>query len=157
MKLSIIFSSLILLNPSKSTNIVDYWAFEDAKLLKYVCKVVNDITSSSNDTQDIMIGYFGDDSQLQAVNDVASCIDDEKALVITNFQTIEVEKKLRKAAVIVLSLERAEKVSRNRFNSFEMFKSLEKFNLVISVRAKFDLVRSKIWSSRVAYDFVISD
>ena len=65
MKLTIIFllfSSLVLLNSSLSIDIVNSWSSKDEKLLKSICSVVNHITRSNDGTQDIMIGYSGDNN-----------------------------------------------------------------------------------------------
>lgn len=114
MKLSILFllfSSLFLLNSSLSLKFLEELTSGDEKLLSYICKVVDEVTGTRNDTQDILIGHIGGSRLSQVVNDVTQCIGGDKIVVITNFYTLVKEKKLRKASVIVLVAYQPDRVS----------------------------------------------
>ena len=66
----------------------------------------------TNDTQDVLIGNLGDQGWSQSVNDIIECIDDDKAVVVTDLKGIHQEKKLRKGSVIVLALQHPNRVCR---------------------------------------------
>ena len=76
---------------------------------KSICRIINNITSSTKDTQDILIGKMNG-KWSQTMNDVASCIDKGSAIVVTNLTNVMNEKRLRKASVIVMALDKADKV-----------------------------------------------
>jgi len=110
MKLSlifIIFSSIVLLNSSHSLEISQIFSNHSSRP---ICKIINDLTRLTNDTQDILIGNIGDRNWSQNVNDIIECIDDDKAIVVTDFKGIHQEKKLRKGSVIVVALQHPSRV-----------------------------------------------
>ena len=82
-------------------------------LSKNICKITNDITKSSTDTQDILIGNLGGETWSSTVNDIIQCVDDNIAIVVTDFQQKIIEKNLKKASVVILILEWHSQVCRN--------------------------------------------
>ncbi|KAL7014255.1 hypothetical protein ACKWTF_015827 [Chironomus riparius] len=74
------------------------------KIAPSICKIINEITSSTTDTQDILIGNLGGQSWSTTVNDIVKCIDDETAVVISDFKTKLTDDKLRKASIVILAV-----------------------------------------------------
>ncbi|CAG9810321.1 unnamed protein product [Chironomus riparius] len=122
--LFLLFSSLFLLNSSRTLNVLQQLSSEDNKIINSVCKIVNDITESKNDTRDILVGYIGGNQWSQAVNDVAKCIADKKAVVMTDFLTIATESTLKKASVIVLVSYQADRNLIRQLISSQLFSSV---------------------------------
>ncbi|KAL7014270.1 hypothetical protein ACKWTF_015841 [Chironomus riparius] len=83
----------------------------DAKLANDICKITNDLTRSSTDTQDILVGNVGGQAWSSTVNDIITCIDDRNAVVVMDFKHKITEKSLRKASVVILILEWSNQVS----------------------------------------------
>ena len=96
---------------SFSTNFILESLIIDQNLSKSICKITNDVTNSKSDTHDILIGDFGGQNGSLIVNDIIHCIDDGKAVVATDLRRIIKNEVLRKASVIILKLNRVDKVS----------------------------------------------
>lgn len=107
----VIFSILLLLDSSFSTHDYLKSLIDDQKLPKVICKIINDITSSNNETHDILIGNLGEKIQSSPLNDFLQCIDDDSAVVVTDLRAITRNKHLRKASVIILVMNEANEVS----------------------------------------------
>ena len=84
---------------------------DDQKLPKIICKISNDVIKSQNYTQDILIANFGAKTWSLTVNDIAQCINNDKAIVTADLKDVMKEKNLRKASVIILTLEWLSRVS----------------------------------------------
>ena len=92
------------LSSSFSTNFILKSLTDDQKLSKSICKITNDITNSKSDTQDILIGNLGGNIWSSTVNDIVSCIDNDKAVVVSDLNSVIMDSKLRKASVVILAL-----------------------------------------------------
>jgi hypothetical protein len=107
-KFFIIFSICLLINftPKSSVN--------SQELSKSVCQIANDVVSSLNDTQDILIGNFGRKVKSSIVNDILRCIDGATAAVVTDFEVEMTNKNLRKAAIVIVVFDDINGVSMSR-------------------------------------------
>lgn len=74
----------------------------DQTLPNSICKVTNDIINSKSDTQDILIGNLGGKLWSSMVNNIIKCIDEESAVVVTDFKLKIIEERLWKATVVIL-------------------------------------------------------
>ncbi|CAG9811578.1 unnamed protein product [Chironomus riparius] len=104
----VIFAMLLVLHSSTSTNSINTSSIDDQKLSTSICRITNDITSSKSDTQDIIIGNLGGTMWSSIVNDIIKCLDN-KAVVISDIHDIATDKRLRKASVVILALNRSAK------------------------------------------------
>jgi len=107
----VIFSTLFLLNSSFGTYNHLKSSSDDQKLSKSICKITNDVTSSKIHTQDILIGNLGGKIWSSTINDIVQCIDDGSAVVIVDLNAVMEEKNLRKASVVILTLNGINQVS----------------------------------------------
>ena len=80
------------------------------KLSESICKIVNDDSSTTTDTQDILIANSGGKYFASTINDIARCVDGSNAVVVTNLRLKFLEKNLRKASVIVLAFHQIDMV-----------------------------------------------
>ena len=112
MKLFCIFLIIFCISSTVSGSYSIKPSIDDQKLPKSICKIINDVTNSKTDTQDILIGSSGGKVQSSTINDIIECIDDKNAVVLTDLRTKVAEKTLRKATVIILELRSIRKVSR---------------------------------------------
>lgn len=112
----VIFSFFVVLNSSYSTNFVHNSSKTDHNLSKSICKITNDITSSTIDTQDILIGNLDDKVLSTTVNNILKCIHHETSVVVTDFRSKITETRLWKAAVVVLVMNEANEVCRSLKN-----------------------------------------
>lgn len=87
----------------------------DKMLHNYICKITKDITKSTNDTQDILIGNLDKSTKSSTVNDIVECIGADHPVVISDMVQPLTEKNLRKAAVMILVFKTANKVSYLKF------------------------------------------
>ncbi|KAL7014273.1 hypothetical protein ACKWTF_015844 [Chironomus riparius] len=108
LQLFLILSSILFL----STNAVIKVSMSDKKFFQNICNIINDVTGSRTDTQDILIGNLGGKIWSSTVNDIAQCIDHGNAVVVTDFKTKITEKRLWKASVVVIAgLKQSEEVN----------------------------------------------
>lgn len=110
-KLFVIFSSILLLNSSLSTNITFKPSIDSQTLYKSICKITNDITSSKSDTKDILIGNLGGKIWSSTINNIVQCIDDETAVVVTDLQNKMSRNNLKKALLIIVAFDSIDGVS----------------------------------------------
>ena len=108
------FLALLILNSTINTNFILKTSQNDKKLSNYVCKVTKDITKSKIDTQDVLIGNLGGELWSSTVNDIAGCVKSDTAVIVSDFKTSLTEKTLRKAALVVLTCNKLDKVSKIR-------------------------------------------
>ena len=108
-KLFIIFCAILLLNSAFSSKSLS----SDQNLAPSICKITNDITKSTTETQDILIGNPGGQVWSSTVNDIIKCIDDGTAVVVTDLSSQMLNKNLRKASVVIVTLDRIDGVSVN--------------------------------------------
>ena len=92
--LFLIFSTCLLLSSTSSDHLLQKIQNGSENLPRFVCNITNSHTSIETPTQDILIGNLGGNISPQMVNDITRCIDDEKAVVITDFKGIIKEQKL---------------------------------------------------------------
>lgn len=114
MKITIYFLFLMLINSLLSTNSSIKVIIDNQKLPNSICKVANDITSSKNDTEDILIGNVGHKSWSSTINDIAKCIGSENAVVINDFKQMLNVTTLRKASVVILTFDGFKRVNIER-------------------------------------------
>ena len=108
-KLFIIFCAILLLNSAFSSKSLS----SDQNLAQSICKITNDITKSTTETQDILIGNPSGQVWSSTVNDIIKCIDDGTAVVVTDLSSQMLNKNLRKASVVIVTLDRIDGVSVN--------------------------------------------
>ena len=102
-RINVIFLTLLLFNSSLGNNLFIQSLPDDQNLPKSICKITNDVISSKNQTQDILIGNLGDKTWSSTVNEIIKCIDGETALVVTDLKTKITEKRLKKSPVVILA------------------------------------------------------
>lgn len=88
-------------NLSFTKNIYQKSSIDDRELPKSICKITNDVTNLTTDTQDILIGNFGGKAWSSTVNDILQCLHKTTAVVVTDFITKITEQSLRKVSVVV--------------------------------------------------------
>lgn len=106
----IIFLSIFLLISTFDTKFTHTTSNDHDTLLKSFCKITNDATNFKADTQDIIVGNMGGKIWSSTTNDIIECIDKRAAVVVTNFGTSIAEKRLRKASIIILMLNKPSEV-----------------------------------------------
>jgi hypothetical protein len=82
----------------------------DKRLSKSICKITNDVINLNTDTQDILLGHFGGKVWSDTINEIAECIDERSAVVVTDFGTMIAERNLRKASLIIMELNQVSKI-----------------------------------------------
>ena len=82
----------------------------DQKLVKSVCKITNDVIHQENEIQDILVGNVGSELKNFDINDVVRCIDDRHPVVVTDFVMKMTTKYLRRASIVILSLNKSDAV-----------------------------------------------
>jgi len=107
----IIFSTLSVINSSLSSKFHLDYSINDKTLSSTICKITNDITSLKSDTQDILIGNLGGKMWPTIANDIIQCLNDDKAQVLSDFRTTIKKINLRKASVVILTLDKLEQVN----------------------------------------------
>lgn len=105
-----LFLALLLLHSTLSINFILKAPQNDKKLSNYVCKVTKDILKSKTDTQDVLIGNLGGKKWSSTVNDIAGCIGRGSAVVVSDFMATLKEDTLRKAAVVILTINQLNEV-----------------------------------------------
>jgi len=110
-KFFIIFSTLLFINSSLSTNFIQKSLIDDQQLSKSICEITNDIINSKSDTQDILIGNLGGKIWSSTISDIIQCLSDNKAQVLSDFRTTIKKINLRKASVVILTLDKLEQVN----------------------------------------------
>lgn len=99
---SSIGSSIILENP-KHINQTE---------INILCKIVNDITSDSKDTQDVLIGRVGRRIEESVIDKITKCIKKDKAVVHADLnRQMKNDYNLRKVAVMVVEMKNTDKVT----------------------------------------------
>ena len=116
-KFFIIFSTIYFLNSSLSTRFINASSIDHQNLPQSICKIINDVTKSKTDTQDILIGNLQGNNELSIIDDIIECVKDNTAIVVTDFKAKMTEKMLRKAAIIILLLDKLDKVNPPNFTS----------------------------------------
>ncbi|CAG9811583.1 unnamed protein product [Chironomus riparius] len=94
-----------ILNSSFSTKFHFKTLIDVKKLSNSICKVANDLINLKTHTQDILIGNLGRKSWSQTINDIAKCIGDGNAMVISDLKQQITEMKLRKATLVILTFD----------------------------------------------------
>ena len=115
-KFFIIFSTIYFLNSSLSTRFNLTSSIDHQNLPQSICKIINDVTKSKTDTQDIIIGNL-QGNKLSIIDDIIECVKDNTAIVVTDFKAKMTEKMLRKAAIVILLLDKLDKVNPPNFTS----------------------------------------
>jgi hypothetical protein len=105
------FSTFFVANSLYSTSFILDSSLSDQKLSQNVCKIINDVTKSSSDTQDILIGNLGSHTWSSTVNDIAECVNDDKALLVSDLRYRIEKENLRKFSIVVLVMQKADVVS----------------------------------------------
>ncbi|CAG9811086.1 unnamed protein product [Chironomus riparius] len=159
MKISKVLSSflaLLILNSTFSTNFILKTSQNEKKLSNYVCKVIKEITKAKNDTQDVLIGNLSGKLWSSTVNDIAGCVGQEAAVVLSDFKMLLKEKTLRKAAVIIIALSSADHKIVNFLVNVHKFSKVShhmaKFIIIVPKDTKFDQ-RFKLINSFIAFGF----
>lgn len=99
------FSTLFfLLTSAFNYNLTHENLWSDKRLSNYVCEVTRNILKSKNDVQDILIKNLGYQIWSSEVNDIAGCVTDVGAVVVSDFDNVKTVKALRKATVVILML-----------------------------------------------------
>lgn len=105
MKILNLFVLFCFLKSSFSFNSSLNFMIHNKKLQKSICNVVNDVTSSKTDTQDILIGNLGREAWTSTINDIVQCLSDGTAVVVSDFKQLINEKLLRKASLVILTFD----------------------------------------------------
>ena len=66
--------------------------------------------SSTIDTQDILIGNMVGETLSSTINEIAECVNDRTAVVVSDFGRQLSEKNLRKASVVILAIDKVDDV-----------------------------------------------
>lgn len=108
------FSTLLFLLTSAFNNNLKHenLLLSDKGLSNYVCEVTRNILKSKNDIQDILIKNLGYQIWSSEVNDIAGCVTDVGAVVVSDFDNVMTVKALRKATVVILMLKIVAAVSK---------------------------------------------
>lgn len=77
----------------------------DNKLLKSICKVINDITDQRIQTQDILIGRLEVESRSFDDSSIIKCISNRHPAVVSDLMNKMTTKYLRKASLVILMLD----------------------------------------------------
>ena len=107
-KFFIIFSSIYILNASLSTKFPLESQINHQNVVKSICKITNEVTKSTTDTQDVLIVESRAINESTTVNEILMCIDN--AVVVTEMRKKILVKNLRKAAVIIIDFDRIDGV-----------------------------------------------
>ena len=108
------FSLILIINSSLTTNQHLKALTNDDKLPKSICKIVNDVIKSNTDTQNILFGNLGGKYFSAIANKIASCINGQGSVVVTDFRENFVETKLWKASIMILIFDTIDEVSTNK-------------------------------------------
>ncbi|KAL7014267.1 hypothetical protein ACKWTF_015839 [Chironomus riparius] len=103
--LFILFTTFCIIDSSFSTKFHFKTLIDVKKLSNSICKVANDLINLKTHTQDILIGNLGRKSWSQTINDIAKCIGDGNAMVISDLKQQITEMKLRKATLVILTFD----------------------------------------------------
>ena len=100
---------LLILNSTLSIHLLLGNLFDNEKFVNSICKITNDVANST-DKQDILIGNLGGKVWSSTINDIVQCIVLRNPVVITDFKTVVKERNLRKASVVILTLNSVDSV-----------------------------------------------
>jgi len=108
LKLSAIFCIIFFAKPTQSKKFPLQNLISEQKLVKSICKITNDVIHQKTENQDILIGNLGSELKDFDINDVARCIDDRYPVVVTDFAMKMTTKYLRKASLVILTLNKTD-------------------------------------------------
>lgn len=89
------------LTQSKNINIFVQPQFRDEKLIKSICKILNDAMNRTVQTKDILLGNLGSELRNFDINEVARCLISNHPVIVTDFEQKITNKYLRKASFAV--------------------------------------------------------
>lgn len=88
-----------------------YLRCDEVKLVKYVCKVTENVLKAESDTSDVAIGSFNSKMPPEFINEVTKCISKHSMVITTDFSKRIEDKNLRKAQLIILVTDETNQVS----------------------------------------------
>jgi DNA-binding protein len=103
-KFFVVFLPLYFLTLASNINLVHKNLLGDKGVSNYVCEVIRNTLKAKNDAQDVLVKNLGDQFWSSEANDIAGCVKDFGAVVVSDFDHILTRNTLRKAAVIILML-----------------------------------------------------
>lgn len=81
-------------------------------LAESICDLQHDVMSSKSDNYDVLIGNLGGKIWSTIVGDIIECIGTNHPVIVTDMRNKIRGRNLRKAALVILALNRADKVSK---------------------------------------------
>lgn len=91
-----------------STLIRKFLQITDKTLLKSICKVIHHVTDQKIQTQDILIGSLVSELGNYDVNDVIRCISNRHPAIVSDLTLTMTSKHLRKASLVILTLNKTD-------------------------------------------------